>query len=1280
MRCAVLSTFAIALAAGSALAQSVINDFADATPPAAKFDPLALAPGGFYPPVPSSPEEHAAWLTARMAFKPIENILKQIDFTPALSQDADAPNWYVYHGATVPLRLWGDRIAVQFEGGLDVRQRYAVLAQVGLRAVQIEQGGSQGWAVYHLERAITDCTSAKDIINTLVKLPGVQAASPVFHAPLDAKLWLFPAADLTVQMKAAGAAGAGAVAAIRPDLTVNDVDWAGCPGMMRVLSPYRNGFETIKAAAQLAANPAAAWSEPLFIQQANLPFTPNDASFGTQWWLRNTSTPEIDIGARRAWNVATGGGIRIVVIDNGFQRNHPDVTFAGGRDFTDGTTAGFGDGSPGSMCDRHGTPCGGIIAASTNNSTGVAGAAFGGQTYVARVMYNNVNADGSCAVNVAANAESATLSVTWLVNGLNWGATNACRISSQSIGFGGPSNTYESAINTLHSGGMAHFCSSGNDGSATVSYPASYGGCNSVGSVDSTGVKTNFSQFGNGLDLTAPGTSIFTTDRSGTAGYNTSSTSGDYTSFGGTSSAAPVAAGTAALALSSKPWLTAGAMETDLYFSTIDRGAAGYDTTYGYGIINAYNFMVYYFETQVNDRCGNATNLGSGTSVTWSQNVTSAIDDAVAEAQESCEAGNVGVFHSVWFTWTAPSFGTINLDTNGSNYDTVLSVWDGCGVYNTASDTFSSPTQLGCSDDIGGGNLLSSITGVGVRPGQTVRIKVSRYGRSPVTTFNSLSMTLHVNFIPGPPPNTLCSGAEPVVLDYNAPFYPTYTSPNWDTTQAPLTVNACSSNVTPSCVSVATVRQVWWTFTAPSDGVLFARTEGSSYDTVMTIYDGCGRFSPITLNCIAPTQLACSDDVTPGTLWSQINNFNVFAGQTYKIRIAGYGAANAGGIAKLIVYFNSVNYPPPVNDACANATVIPSSATSFADSVSTLGASTDSDCGDPPANPYGTVTSRSAWWTFTPETDGLVSIDTLTSTFDTTMTIYDATYTGCAARDGNNVCVYPDYVTYDEDSGAGFTSVISGQPLVGGHVYLFRVAGYSTGSRGTANFQFSFSPSAPAAPANDAWVAAVAMGVEGGGAFTSPPIDTRAATSDTDCGDGVLTCTGDALGNSIWFTITPTVDGFFDANTLPSDFDTVLAVFDATGGGPTRDELGNCINPPELGCNDNVDEFILQSALSVTLLRNHTYLVAVFARDGGGQAVLDSAYTPACPADLAGFGGNIGPDHFITVDDLVYFLSAFFANDARADIATTGGAIGPDGQLTVDDLVSFLQVFFGNCN
>jgi hypothetical protein len=64
-------------------------------------------------------------------------------------------------------------------------------------------------------------------------------------------------------------------------------------------------------------------------------------------------------------------------------------------------------------------------------------------------------------------------------------------------------------------------------------------------------------------------------------------------------------------------------------------------------------------------------------------------------------------------------------------------------------------------------------------------------------------------------------------------------------------------------------------------------------------------------------------------------------------------------------------------------------------------------------------------------------------------------------------------------------------------------------------------------------------------------------------------------------------------------------------------------------------------------------------------------------SDIASLGGALGPDGQLTVDDVVVFLSAFFANDtATADMASLGGAPRPDGQLTVDDVLSFLSDFF----
>jgi subtilisin family serine protease len=110
---------------------------------------------------------------------------------------------------------------------------------------------------------------------------------------------------------------------------------------------------------------------------------------------------------------------------------------------------------------------------------------------------------------------------------------------------------------------------------------------NSVAALDSYGVLADFSNWGNGLTICAPGDSIYTTDRTGSAGYS----SIDYAWMNGTSFSAPYAAGVAALLLSIEPSLTVDEIENTIKTTAIDLGSAGYDTTFGWGFINANNAL-----------------------------------------------------------------------------------------------------------------------------------------------------------------------------------------------------------------------------------------------------------------------------------------------------------------------------------------------------------------------------------------------------------------------------------------------------------------------------------------------------------------------------------------------------------------------------------------------------------------------------------------------------------------------------------------------------------------
>ncbi|MGH7130470.1 MAG: DUF7453 family protein [Phycisphaerales bacterium] len=67
-------------------------------------------------------------------------------------------------------------------------------------------------------------------------------------------------------------------------------------------------------------------------------------------------------------------------------------------------------------------------------------------------------------------------------------------------------------------------------------------------------------------------------------------------------------------------------------------------------------------------------------------------------------------------------------------------------------------------------------------------------------------------------------------------------------------------------------------------------------------------------------------------------------------------------------------------------------------------------------------------------------------------------------------------------------------------------------------------------------------------------------------------------------------------------------------------------------------------------------------------------------ADVAGFGGGAGGDGRVTIDDAIFFISAYFAgNLAVADVASLGGTVRPDGQLSPDDLLTFFDAFFAGC-
>ena len=387
------------------------------------------------------------------------------------------------------------------------------------------------------------------------------------------------------------------------------------------------GQATLDYANKVRADPRVAWAVPNFYQQVERMFVPDDPLFSTQWHLHNTGTqvPEAvagaDVSAVAAWDIGTGTGVTIAVVDDGIERTHPDLwenifvnpgEVAGngidddGNGWIDDVSGwSFAANSPNPSVtadDRHGTSVAGVAAGRGNNGLGVTGAAFNARILPVQIF------QGDSYVSDAATAQAIYYAAGRTANGL--GTWNAAQVINCSWGGGSPSPAVTTALtwasNSARAGrGVATFISAGN-GYGPVSYPASLSsslaGVMAVGASNQRDLRAEYSNYGPELDFVAPSSDIdspyvvgiTTTDRTGSAGYH----DGDYTDntvahgFGGTSSASPLAAGIGSLLLSVDPTLTAAQVK-QLLRSTADKvghleyDSNGFNVEYGYGRLNA---------------------------------------------------------------------------------------------------------------------------------------------------------------------------------------------------------------------------------------------------------------------------------------------------------------------------------------------------------------------------------------------------------------------------------------------------------------------------------------------------------------------------------------------------------------------------------------------------------------------------------------------------------------------------------------------------------------------
>ncbi|CAM5569172.1 S8 family peptidase [Streptomyces viridochromogenes] len=325
------------------------------------------------------------------------------------------------------------------------------------------------------------------------------------------------------------------------------------------------------------ADPQVAYVVP---DRLNKPLaTPNDTEYAKQWDLFETTA---GMRVPGAWDVATGTGVTVAVIDTGYVA-HSDLAanIVPGYDFiSDATVANDGNGRDSDPSDPgdwtaadecqsgdpaygsswHGTHVAGTIAAVTGNGKGVAGIAHGAKVSPLRVL-------GKCGGYDSDIIDA----ITWASGGTVSGVpanTNVAKVINMSLGGGGSCTTAtQSAINAAVGRGTTVVVAAGNSNANAANYsPASCANVVSVAATDRQGNRSYYSNYGTVVDVAAPGgetdsvtsNGILSTLNSGTKGPSTE----NYAYYQGTSMAAPHIAGLAALMKSANASLTPAQIES----------------------------------------------------------------------------------------------------------------------------------------------------------------------------------------------------------------------------------------------------------------------------------------------------------------------------------------------------------------------------------------------------------------------------------------------------------------------------------------------------------------------------------------------------------------------------------------------------------------------------------------------------------------------------------------------------------------------------------------------
>lgn len=363
-------------------------------------------------------------------------------------------------------------------------------------------------------------------------------------------------------------------ATTRSDVIVNNI--VSTPTIIPSLSPTL----TPTTSPSVTSTPT-----PTSIPFPNDPYYHSTGSWGQSypdmWGMRK-------INMEPVWQATSSASVIIADIDTGVDRNHEDLkdnmwinTAETPGNGVDDDNNGYiddyygwdwieNDGDP-MDAHGHGTHMAGTLAATGNNGIGVAGMSWNSKIMALRFL----GADGYGYADKAAAA-------------LIYAADMGARVSSNSYGGYGQSQVEDDAIRYGHNKGMVSVIAAANSNDDALNYsPASSDLALTIAASDYNDAKAYFSNWGEKIDVAAPGVEILSTRGSVNSMCTAPRTVGNYCHVSGTSMATPHVAGLAALILSKNPSLTPEAVRQIIRTSSVDLGAAGKDKDFGYGRIDA---------------------------------------------------------------------------------------------------------------------------------------------------------------------------------------------------------------------------------------------------------------------------------------------------------------------------------------------------------------------------------------------------------------------------------------------------------------------------------------------------------------------------------------------------------------------------------------------------------------------------------------------------------------------------------------------------------------------